>query len=579
VPKSGPIVVIGAGINGAAVARELVLSGVPVVVVDADDIACGATAWSTRLVHGGLRYLEYGELGLVRESLAERDRLATLAPHLVRPLPFYLPLQRRLGGLRAAAARIVGWERMARRWAGSHGRGSLAVSIGLALYDMLAVGSCWPRHRVVNGGGPGLPRVDAVRFPLGATYADAQMFSPERFTVELLVDARRAAQEQGTTFQVHTHSRATLLADGTLRIRRRDDASAVGGLPEEIRPAAIINATGAWVDRTLAGLAADGAGGFLQPQPLIGGTKGSHLVVRCPPLRAALEEHGVYAEADDGRPVFVLPFARELVLIGTTDVPHTGDPDTARTDAGEIAYLLAATRRLFPQVTLTAANVQQHYCGVRPLPASTASGAPAAVTRRHMLIPHSQALLPAWSIVGGKLTTCRSLAETAARTVLGRLGLPVRGSSRARPLPGAWQGRTRQDVVRETAIAAGRSGVPAERTGDVADRIVELFGSRGPDIFTSPRAGRAAGRLLPGSGLPVAAVDFCVREEWAGSLEDLVERRLLLAFDGHLSLATLAAVAAELASLGLLPVDRVAGEAAAVAGRMAERFGKHISPD
>lgn len=577
-PESGPIVVIGAGINGAAVARELVLSGVPVVVVDADDIACGATAWSTRLVHGGLRYLEYGELGLVRESLVERDRLATLAPHLVRPLAFYLPLQRRFGGLCAAAARIVGWERMARRWAGSQGRGSLAVSIGLTLYDTLAVGSRWPRHRVVTGGGPGLPRVDAVRFPLGATYADAQMFSPERFTVELLVDARQAAREQGTTFQLHTHSRAMLLADGTLRIWRRDDASVAGGLPEKIRPAAIINATGAWVDRTLAGLAADGAGGFLPPEPLIGGTKGSHLVVRCPPLRAALEEHGVYAEAEDGRPVFVLPFARELVLVGTTDVPHSGDPDSARTDAGEIAYLLAATRRLFPQVTLTAADVQQHYCGVRPLPASTAGGAPAAVTRRHMLVPHPQAPLPAWSIVGGKLTTCRSLAETAARTVLGRLGLPVRGSSRARFLPGAWQGRSRQDVVRETAIAAGLSGVPAERTGDVADRIVELFGSRGPDIFTSPQADRAAGRLLAGTGLPVAVVDFCVHEEWARSLEDLVERRLLLAFDGHLSLETLAAVAAELASLGLLPVDRVAGEAAAVAGRLAERFGKHISP-
>lgn len=573
--SNGPVVVIGAGINGAALARELVLSGVPVVVVDADDVACGATAWSTRLVHGGLRYLEYGELALVRESLTERDRLVTLAPHLVRPLAFYLPLRRRLGGLVSAAARIMGWEWLARRWAGRTGRGGIAVAIGLSLYDLLAVGARWPRHRMVAAGGAGLPRVDAASFPLGATYADAQMNAPERFTVELLVDARQAAREQGTNFHLHTHSRATLLPDGTLRIVPRDGCAASDGLPVEVRPAAIINATGAWVDRTLAGLAAAGAAGFLPAGPLIGGTKGSHLLVRSPALRAALAEHGVYAEAEDGRPVFVLPFMKDLVLVGTTDIPHAGDPDTARTDAGEITYLLAATSRLFPQVALAPADVQQHYCGVRPLPARV-SGEPAAVTRRHMLVPHPQAPLPAWSIVGGKLTTCRSLAESAAARVLGRLGLPVRGSSRTRPLPGAWPGRTRDDVVRETTAAALRSGVAAERTAAVAERVVDLFGSRGPEIFASPGCDRAAGRLLPGCGLPVAAVDFCVREEWAVTLEDLVERRLLLSFDGRLSLVMLEAVAAELSSLGLLPADRSAAEAAAVAERMAARFGRHV---
>jgi glycerol-3-phosphate dehydrogenase len=578
VPSNGQIVVIGAGINGAAVAREIVLSGVPVVVVDADDVACGATAWSTRLVHGGLRYLEYGEVALVRESLAERDRLVTLAPHLVRPLPFYLPLQRRLGGLVSAAARILGCEGLARQCAGRHGRGGIAVAIGLSLYDMLAVGGRWPRHHLVRGGGPGLPRVDVARFPLGATYADAQMLAPERFTVELLVDARRAARQQGTTFEVHTHSRATLLPDGRLRIVPGDDGAAIAGPAEEIRPLALINATGAWVDRTLAGLAATAAGGFLPGGPLIGGTKGSHLVVRSALLREALAEHGVYAEAEDGRPVFVLPFADDLVLVGTTDIPHGGDPDTARTDAGEIAYLLAATARLFPQVALSAAEVQQHYCGVRPLPARSASGVPAGVTRRHMLVPHPQAPLPTWSIVGGKLTTCRSLAETAAATVLGRLGLPIRGSSRTRPLPGAWQGRTREDVVRETAAAAGRCGVAAERTAAVAERVVALFGSRGPEIFATPGGSRAAGRLLPGSDLPAAAVDFCVREEWARTLEDLVERRLLLAFAPGLHRTMLEAVAAELADLGLLSADRVAAAAGAEAQRLGERFGKRVPP-
>jgi glycerol-3-phosphate dehydrogenase len=570
-----PVVVFGAGINGAALAREIVLSGVPVVVVDAGDVACGATAWSTRLVHGGLRYLEYGELGLVRESLAERDRLVALAPHLVRPLPFYLPLQRRLGGLRAAAARLLGWEGLARRFAGGQGRGSLAVSVGLTLYDTLATGTRWPRHRLVSVGGPGLPRVDRDRFPLAATYADAQMLFPERFTVELLVDARRAAAERGTSFALHTHSHAELLADGTLRIAPLDQPADVAA--ETVRPAAIVNATGAWVDRTLAGLDAAVGGGRATAGPLIGGTKGSHLIVRHPALHAALEGHGVYAEAADGRPIFVLPFAAGLVLVGTTDIPYAGDPAAARADDGEIAYLLQAVARLFPDAAPTAADVQQHYCGVRPLPARTGTGVPASVTRRHMLVPHPDATVPLWSIVGGKLTTCRSLAETAAATVLGRLGLPVRGSSRSRPLPGSWSGRTRQDLVLETSAAADRCGVPAERTAAVAERVVDLFGSRGPEVFATASSDPAAARLLRDCGLPAAAVHFCIREEWARTLEDLVERRLMLAFDGGLSLPLLEELAALLAEQGLLPADRITAEAAAVARRLASHFGKRLA--
>jgi glycerol-3-phosphate dehydrogenase len=150
-----PVVVLGAGINGAALARELALSGVPVAVVDADDVASGATAWSTRLIHGGLRYLEYGEIGLVRESLAERDRLVRLAPHLVAPLPFFVPVRGRLGGLRSAAARLVGLDGLARRWRPPRGRGSWTVGTGLALYDLLASDSRWPRHRTVRAGGSG----------------------------------------------------------------------------------------------------------------------------------------------------------------------------------------------------------------------------------------------------------------------------------------------------------------------------------------------------------------------------------------------------------------------------------------
>jgi glycerol-3-phosphate dehydrogenase len=581
---SATVVVLGAGINGAALARELLLSGVSVAVVDAGDIASGATAWSTRLVHGGLRYLEYGEVALVRESLVERDRLTRLAPHLVRPLEFYLPVETRLGGLWAAAARLVGLESLARRWRGSRGRGCWTVGIGLTLYDLLSVGSRWPWHRLVRAGAAGMPQVDAGRFPFAAVYADAQMLFPERFTVELFVDARRIAAESAAQtvrpsvmqpaaqFAVFTHYATRLLPDGRLRIepvgRRRDGATAV-----ELQPAAIINATGAWVDRTLDGLL-PGAG----ERRLIGGTKGSHLVLAAPALRAAIGDRGVYAEAADGRPVFVLPFGERLVLVGTTDIPFVGDPADARTDDDEITYLLAAVARIFPAAAADRETVVQHYCGVRPLPsAGQGSGAPGSITRRHMLVRHPAAGVPFWSIVGGKLTTCRSLAEAAAAEVLGCLGLPVLATSRERPLPGSCAGPACAAAESAAAMHAEAAGLPVDRARRVARATVALFGSRGPEICAAMRPADAADRLLiHGTDLPLAAVWFCVREEWAVSLDDLIERRLMLAFDAGLTRAAIEEVAEALVQMEMLPRELLAEEVAACIGRLRERCGKIV---
>lgn len=558
------IVVLGAGINGAALARELVLSGVAVAVVEADDVACGATAWSTRLVHGGLRYLEYGEIDLVRESLAERDRLVRLAPHLVRPLRFVVPARRRTGGLLAAAARLVGLESLARRLRGA-GRGSLAVGIGLSLYDALASGSGWPRHRSVAAGAPGLPAFDARTFPFAAVYADAQMLFPERFTVELLVDAARIAADRGTSFTLLTHARVRDVAAGRLVV------GTAAGETVELQADAIVNATGAWVDRTWEAIRPDGRG------RLIGGTKGSHLVLLAPALRAALGDAGVYAEADDGRPIFVLPFGPRLVLVGTTDIPFVGDPADARADDAEIAYLLAAAARLFPAVAPPRSAVVQHYCGVRPLPAMEAA-TPAAVTRRHMLVRRATADLPAWSIVGGKLTTCRSLAEQAAAEVLAALGLPVLATSRERPLPGCLADEVRPACLAEARRLLEQAGVPEDRLAAAAEATLGLFGVRGVEVC------RAAAGLPPtvaplvaGTDLPTAAVAYAVEREWAASLGDLVERRLMLSFSETLSRETLTEVSAELVRLGRLAAGRERAEVERVVGRLRSRHGKEVT--
>lgn len=575
-PTAVDVVVLGAGINGAALARELVLNGCSVVVVETDDIAAGTTAWSTRLVHGGLRYLEYGEVGLVRESLAERDRLIRLAPHLVRPLGFVVPVRGRLGGLRAAAARLLGRESLARRWSERRGRGGIAVACGLWLYDLLAGGSLWPRQCLVSTGTAGMPKVDADRYPLAGVYDDAQMRFPERFTVELLVDAREVAVRRQVTFEVRSRQRARIAADGSLRITpiAGGVSTADGGGEIRLTPRAIVNATGAWVDRTLGELVPGKVGA--EGAPLIGGTKGSHLVCDHSPLRAALGSRGVYAEAEDGRPVFVLPFGDRLVLVGTTDIPFDGNPSSARTDEGEIDYLLAAVRRLFPAAAPPRGAVVQHYCGVRPLPARRADGrAPAGITRRHMLVRHPGAPLPLWSIVGGKLTTCRSLAEGAAAEVLAVLGMPVTGSSRARPLPGACGDEERDRLVRrgvERVMAAGQPRGVAEA---MADAVVGLLGARAESAL-GDSSGPDGLAPLAGSRFPRGIVRFCLDEEWAGTLADVVERRLLLSFDPGLSTATLRAIAAELVAAGRLAAGRADAEVAALESSMADRYGKRI---
>ena len=578
------VVILGGGINGAALARQLALSNIDVVIADTGDLASGTTAWSTRLIHGGLRYLEYGEFDLVRESLAERNRLTRLAPHLVRPLRFAIPLARRSGGLLAAAARFFGWESLARQFS-SVGRGSLAVGIGLWLYDRFAADPAWPVHQMHRSTAAGLPQIDRRRFPFVATYFDAQCLSPERLTVEWLVDAQRVATERQASIHVLPHHSWQVLDTGELAFTPLGPGAGGATTGLRVRPAGIINATGAWVDQTIAALRT--VAGPLPPvvahQQFISGTKGSHLVIDNSRLHDALGGEGIYAEAGDGRPIFVLPFLNAQVLVGTTDIPFTGDPGAARTDPAEVGYLLAAVTAIFPDCRLTAANVVQHYCGVRPLPGPDVTGrnasAPGAVTRRHLLVRHPQAAVPTWSIVGGKLTTCRSLAEESAGEILRTLQLPAVDPQRERPLPG-WLTAGDQAACRAaTTAAAAAAGVPAAAIAVAVDYTLQLFGGRAVEVFTAGAdtvASHGLPPLLGDSGLPTAAAVFAIEQEWATTLADLVERRLMLLFSSRLSRATLTALAEVLVATGRLEPSGVSDVVAAEVTHLQDCCGKQV---
>jgi glycerol-3-phosphate dehydrogenase len=514
-----PILILGGGINGAAAARELVLSGQHVWLVDANDLAFGATAYSSRLIHGGLRYLEFGEFSLVKESLAERGRLLRLAPHLVKPLRLFIPVRNSWGGFAQAAGKFLGLPLRSKRTA--H-RGLRVVQVGLWLYDRYAREDDLPPRSLHRPGEPGVPRVNPDLARRMWAYSDAQITFPERLVIDFLADARRQAHEKGLDFRVLTYTLARLAADG-----RTVELLPAGGDTAEpvavIQPAAIINATGAWVDLTLQKLPV--------PSPrLMGGTKGSHFLTFQPRLAELLAGQGIYTEARDGRPVFVLPLLQGT-LVGTTDIPYQGDPATVVATEEELDYLLAAVSDVFPDAALARSDIAMHCCGVRPLPFVDAK-TPAAITRRHQLAWNDEARVPLVSLVGGKLTTCRSLAEETAAAVLERVGA-VGNALRGVPARGVPQSTSQDRPIPRTPVD--------------------------DCLFEEPTAW-------------AAAAEWAIEHEWVTRLEDLVERRLMWHFSPDLSLARLSELAEILIQQGRLqPAER---DAAIV--RCAERLRSYF---
>jgi glycerol-3-phosphate dehydrogenase len=467
--KHHDLLVVGAGINGAGVARDAALRGLDVLLVDKGDVAAGTTSWSTRLIHGGLRYLEHLEVGLVRESLHERERLLRIAPHLVHPLAFFLPV-----------------------YAGDK-RGKLTVRAGMLAYDAFTAGDSMPHHGMLSAEEalrrePGLDPADLRG---AAVYYDAQAEFPERLAVENVIAAERAGAEVRT----HTEVRELLHEQGAVVGARL----ATGA---EIRAQVTVNLTGPWVDEVLAGLGERAAPG------LVGGTKGAHIIVDAFP---GAPEEALYVEASDGRPYFVVPW-NGLFLIGTTDTPYHGDLDDVEASAEEIEYLLAATNDVIPTAQLTRNDVLHTYAGVRPLPEVPEGGDAGAITRRHLIHDHAPALENLLSVVGGKLTTYRALAEEVVDAVAKKLGRelpPARTASEA--LPGA------------TATDDRRPG-----------RLGRIYGARGDAV-------RALAQEHPGlaepfdpvTGALAAEVVLAIDEEHATTLADVLMRRTMVGLGAH----------------------------------------------
>jgi glycerol-3-phosphate dehydrogenase len=380
------VAIIGGGINGVAIARECARGGKRTLLVERSDFGSGTTSRSTRIIHGGLRYLEHGEIGLVRESLRERERLLRERPHLVRPLQFVLALPP--GRRSALEVRLGLW--LYRRFAASRngftGGGARATSTRATLDGILDR----------NGGAQAWSVF---------SYDDAQCEFPERLVAEWLAEALAA----GLVARNHTGALEAEISEGRIRgLRLRDG---LDGREYRVEAAAVINAAGPWADEICRRSGVDTG------RRMIGGVRGSHLVL---PRFAGAPECALYTEAVDGRPIFLAPWNGQ-VLFGTTEVADTGDPERARPSADELAYLWRSFQRLFPLADLSLGDIQRAFAGVRPLPYAPGRKA-ADITRRHLLRDHAEdGAAGMISVIGGKLTTAASLARECAR----RLGVPA----------------------------------------------------------------------------------------------------------------------------------------------------------
>ena len=455
------LLVIGGGINGAAIARDAALRGNSVLLVERDDLAAHTSSASSKLIHGGLRYLEYYEFRLVREGLRERAILLRTAPHIVRPLRFVMP----------------------------HGEGMRPwwmIRAGLMLYDLLASGGSLPRARGVRADEDALrgPLKGDVRRPL-AVYWDA-MVDDARLVVLNALDAG----EHGAVIATRTSLASAQREGPQWRAVLSDGRTVFAG--------AIVNAAGPWVAETL-GLLREKSTSAVR---LI---KGSHIVVP----RLADGQHGYILQQPDGRVVFALPYGA-FTLIGTTDVP-VGAPEDAVIDAGEIAYLCAASNRYFERQT-TPADIVWAYSGVRSLYDDGAAAAQ-AVTRDYRLELDDDPGARLLSVFGGKITTARALAEEA----LDRLGMGGSCRTAEEPLPGG-------DI---DDFEAFLDALPGWLPRPMAERMAGAYGTRLP-ILLADAAGLAdLGRDF-GSGLTEAELRYLIRHEFARTGEDILWRRTRL---------------------------------------------------
>jgi len=505
---SPAVLILGGGINGAGTFRDLALNDVDVLLIDRADFCSGASAASSHMAHGGIRYLENGEFRLVREAVQERNRLIENAPHLVRPLPTTIPIFKALSGLLNAPLKFLGWLEKPSE------RGALVIKIGLMLYDFYTRGQGTVPPHVFDKRAVALEKFRYLNPEIcyAATYYDGSILSPERLTVELLLDA----EAEGPHARALNYVSVVGIDGNTVTI-----SDNVNQQTFNLQPKLIVNAAGPWIDAANRSLG-------LQTR-YIGGTKGSHLILNHPVLRAAIGKNEFFFENKDGRIVLIFPLM-DKVLIGTSDIPIE-NPDEARCTEDEIDYFLDMIARVFPSIKVDRSHIVFRFSGVRPLAYTQAKNA-GQITRDHHIQEDKLGDIPVYSLVGGKWTSYRAFSEQVADKVMSYLGLVRKAGTQDLPIGGGkdypWTGYIKLQFFNRVYEL---TGLPDKWPKILFDR----YGTRAQEIAAF-MAGDYDAALKHKTDMTRREIAFLAQHEKIVHLDDLLLRRTMLAFLGELTL-------------------------------------------
>jgi len=516
------VLVIGGGVNGIGTYRDLALQGVRVALVEKGDYCSGASAGSSHMLHGGIRYLENAEFRLVREALHERNLLLLNAPHYAKPLPTTIPMFRYFSGMLNAPLKFLNLRDKPTE------RGAIVIKLGLMMYDWFTgKDQTMPYHDFrLQGNTIGMfPKMNKKAIA-SATYYDAYMPSPERICIDMLDDVARDCPNA----LAFNYMEVTGADNNSVTVKDGKSDAEI-----QINPRVVVNAAGPWIDFVNQAMEAE--------TRFIGGTKGSHIMVDNDELYEATNGHEIFFENQDGRIVLIFPFLGK-VMIGTTDI-RIEDPEQARCTPEEIDYMIDLVEKVFPDIPVKPEQIVFQFSGVRPLPAAD-KGYTGNISRDHTIktVPAGKAHnFPIHSLVGGKWTSFRAFSEHTTDTVLADLKHKRHTSTRHLAIGGGLNFPV-DDDSREQWIADVQQQTELE--ADHIATLLDRYGTRAKDIakFMS-EANDAPLENLP--SYTQREIRFLINNEDVHHIEDILLRRSSIAIQGYVTQSS--ALVSELASI------------------------------
>lgn len=502
------VLIVGAGINGAGTFLDMAMNGLRVLIVDRGDFCSGASATSSHMAHGGIRYLENGEFRLVREAVAERNRMIKNSPHMVKPLPTVIPMFKLFSGFLNAPLKLVNLLDKPSE------RGAAVIKIGLMFYDSFTgKNRTVPAHRFFGR------KETFARYPLlnkdvkyTAEYYDGLMLSPERLNTEIVLDAEKEnPQAMALNYAplVGIENDCAVLND------------LLSGEEIHVKPTIIINAAGPWIDNVNERMGIK--------SKFVGGTKGSHIIVKNPTLKKAIGNREFFFENKDGRIVLLLPFF-DKVIIGTSDLP-INDPDDAVCTPEEEAYFIELVKRVFPEIPILPEQIVFRFSGVRPLEFQEAKTT-GQITRDHSIKEETVSGIKLLNLVGGKWTSYRAFGEQACDRALEILGRQrIRSTENYAIGGGKEYPPTSGDEERYIAqLAAKNNG-----NTDMVKMLFERYGTLVSEILSESSVELLASNSL----ITRNEIKYLTTNEKVVHLDDVLLRRSSLGWLGYITESSL----------------------------------------